>query len=119
MDNGQSAPLYPRGRPTVPTSLLEVPTNSPLITRRIVISPKLFHQILPPRIRKLVLLQKCADRGLEFVFAEVELGLTQERRGFAVDDIAVGGFCGGEVGDWLIYGGRPAGRVGGVGGLFV
>src|SRR5436190_3106252 len=47
------------------------PTLQILLTRRL----KLLHQIFPTRIRELVLLQKRADGGLEFVFAEVELGL--------------------------------------------
>ncbi len=65
-----------------------------------------------------MLLQKRPHGRLELVFAEVKLRLAQERRGFVVDDVAVGGFGGGEVGDGLVDGGGAAGGVGLVGALF-
>jgi hypothetical protein len=65
-----------------------------------------------------MLFQKSADGGLEFVFAEVELRLPQERRGLVVNDVAVGGFCGGEIFYLLIDRRRALGRIGLVRALF-
>ncbi len=54
-----------------------------------------------------MLLQKRPHGRLELVFAEIKLRLAEERRGFVVDDVAVGGFGGGEVFDLLIDGVVP------------